>query len=157
MAQVGYGVVFYCSLQQAKEEMKMRIFSHLDDSELEAIFYSKNKDKIVWEEDGKEFLLDGKMYDVIRFKTINNDKIIYCISDRNETKLLEKYGKTIEENIFHGKKQKSVNFEQFIFCFYNENAEENLFVFSEKNIRFPLRNDFVLTGYEEAILQPPRN
>jgi predicted membrane metal-binding protein len=97
------------------------------------------------------------MYDVVRCKPDGNDKIIYCVSDKNETKLLEKYSKAMEENGFHGKKQKNFNFEQFIFCFNNGKPGAILSGFLSKNILFPKHNVSVLIGYKNTILQPPRN
>ena len=156
IVQVGYGVLFFCSIQQAKEDMKIRIFSSLKDSELDVISYTENQDKIVWEEEGKEFSLNGEMYDVVRCKSINNKKIIYCVSDKNETSLLKKYSKIIEENSPNGKKQKSVNFEQFIFYFDGVRQPEKPLYFTLKRAAFSSYNSTILIGFKNTVLQPPR-
>jgi len=44
---------------------------------------------LTWEEDGEEFFYKGSMYDVVLIEYMNGKATVYCISDREENKLLQ--------------------------------------------------------------------
>jgi len=55
----------------------------------ESISWEEHKQDIRWEEEGKEFSLYGKMYDVARIEQQKGRTIIYCIADSGEDELLD--------------------------------------------------------------------
>lgn len=87
VSQTGYFISYKCQQYIIRENVKDKIFSGSDDLPLSVFVEEKIQAKIIWEEKNKEFLLDGKMYDVLYVKTTNGKKIIYCYEDGVEEEL----------------------------------------------------------------------
>lgn len=49
--------------------------------------------------DGKEFFLNGKLYDVLKIKISGNERIFYCVFDAKETKI-DKLQKDLSNNLY---------------------------------------------------------
>lgn len=90
-SQIGYYFIMHYSQHVQKRVIQEEIYQQLKDEELEIISLTDNKQHINWEEEGKEFLLNGEMYDVVKTKTINGKLILYCINDKKEKSLIDKY------------------------------------------------------------------
>lgn len=77
-----------------KKEIKKQIVSGLSDHELKIFKFPANEKDfsshgIKWVEKN-EFIFEGKMYDVVRVKKINNEEWFYCFEDIKETALVER-------------------------------------------------------------------
>lgn len=89
---IGYMVVFKGLQYTVKKEIKRRIKRSVPESELFLIKITENdinnhKNGFRFIKAGKEFTLNGKMYDIV-YKNIINDTIYYkCINDFQEEKL----------------------------------------------------------------------
>ena len=84
----GYFVFFKAEQFALRREMKERIKSSLPESELQHFAFSKQETSdINWERKGKEFRLNGKMYDVVRTHATGDTIHFYCLQDDKETKL----------------------------------------------------------------------
>jgi hypothetical protein len=79
--------------QQVRHEMKTRLFAELPESDLVQIDLETFSDQIHWEEKGKEFMMGGEMYDVVKERSIGNRRIIFCINDKKEQELMKAYAK----------------------------------------------------------------
>lgn len=88
-SQFGYYVLYSYNLFVIKEQAKQEIIKALPD-ECFAFFESTNN-QIVWEEEEKEFSVEGKMYDVAKIVVINGTKKYCCLQDDNETGLQRMY------------------------------------------------------------------
>lgn len=55
---------------------------------LDVIDADINKNNIDWEDEGREFYLHGRLYDVAYTRTVNGRTFIYCLNDTKEEKLL---------------------------------------------------------------------
>lgn len=78
--------------------MKTRIRAGVPDESL-AVFEKKLIDPhVTWNKKGKEFILNGEMYDVVREKDINGKTFIYCIKDSEEKKLLNEFADTFHDD-----------------------------------------------------------
>ncbi len=75
--------------------MKERMIAGLPDSLLQVIDAGAVKSTIEWEENGKEFSLDGKMYDVVKMMVQSGRTYYYCINDEKEEQLLNTYSKLV--------------------------------------------------------------
>jgi hypothetical protein len=62
----------------------------LSDDAFEVIVAEDNAAAIKWEEAGKEFYLNGNMYDVAKIKMVNGKTHLYCFNDKNEAEILVK-------------------------------------------------------------------
>ena len=92
--------------------MKEYVLSHTAKNELIQIDVAANEKDIVWEDD-KEFTLGGKMYDVVSKEIVNGKQIAYCVDDKKETILIEKYNKEHKKN--KDSKTSNVQF-SIVFC-----------------------------------------
>jgi hypothetical protein len=90
----GYYVRFGIMQFSIHQEIKQTIRKNLKDSELTLIVVSdREKSDIRWIENGKEFSLNGEMYDVVRIKIQNGKTSYYCINDVKEEELITSYKK----------------------------------------------------------------
>ena len=53
--------------------------------------FSLHKDAIHWEIEGKEFTMNGKLYDIISSVQSDNNIIIKCIPDKKEDRIVSNY------------------------------------------------------------------
>jgi hypothetical protein len=136
-----------------KKAIKEIIVGQLKDKELEQISLSDNKHKIFWEEEGKEFSLNGEMFDVVKKKVVNGKTILLCINDKIEQALLDKYNSITKHNSSSDKKAK-IGLENSIqlFVYEYQNGEEQYFtsLFSNHSLF-----EFNLTKNVTAIFSPP--
>ncbi|WP_460560559.1 hypothetical protein [Ferruginibacter profundus] len=88
-SQIGYRFIYLIEQHQLKEQVEEQLLSVVNDDQLEKINVDDNLDKISWEEEGKEFYLNGQMYDVARKEMVNGKTILYCLNDKKEEQLLE--------------------------------------------------------------------
>lgn len=73
---------------EVKKEVKMKIFRHkFNQNELDQ-FSETDLKKAKWK-DEKEFSLKGDLYDVVKTKLKNGQKIYYCFHDKKETKIAD--------------------------------------------------------------------
>ena len=137
LTQVGYYFFYMQQQNKIKEEVKQKIFSNLSND----LFFivDANSKNIVWEELEKEFSIDGKMYDVVKTKIINNKKYFYCLNDTKEDNLLSEYAKQINsqtENSQHKKNGKlNLKFQTIAF--------ENITEFIAATYLINIKNEFL--------------
>lgn len=88
---LGYHFIFYVQLTSAKAEMQ-KILPHIKDNAHITEFHlsAEEAQNLNWDDDN-EFSYKGQMYDVIEKKIQNGALVIKCISDKNETALLDNY------------------------------------------------------------------
>ena len=103
--QLGY--YFYYSYQQyrIREEIKHQLLMNLPETELEVIVEEDQKGKLSWEEYNEEFHLNGEMYDVARIEIKDGKRLLHCINDKKEKKLLDHLAKVIRDNSDDARKQ----------------------------------------------------
>ena len=63
--------------------------------DLQVIILEEHIAAIRWEEEGREFYLDGKLYDVASIEKQNGKTMIHCVCDKDETELAKDVAKTI--------------------------------------------------------------
>ncbi len=98
-SQPGYYIISLVRQHLAKEAMKEQLLAGLPESSLKVFDAEANSKYITWEEDGKEFSLDGKMYDVAKIKIISGKKYLYCISDNKEDQVLQTRSDAVKSSI----------------------------------------------------------
>ncbi len=138
-----------------KEAIKEKIFKQLKDDELQIISYTENKEHIYWEEDGKEFLFNGEMYDVVKTTIVDNKTILYCINDKKEKALVEKYNSITKQNSSSDKKGKN-NIDNSINLFIHqiENSRNGYFIISLHD--FSYYNSLTVDCIVSKISPPPK-
>ena len=94
--------------REVRREFKEAVFSSLPDSTFEKFSETRINKNGYWEEEGKEFWLDGELFDVVRKKVEKGTVVYYCINDEKEEKIIEHQNKLTEKNTeTENKKQES--------------------------------------------------
>ena len=98
-SQGGYYLFNFIQQHLAKEAMEQQLLAEIPESSMQVFEMTANKDDIIWEEYGKEFLLKGKMYDVARIKTVEGKTYLYCISDNKEDQVLQNRSNAVRSGL----------------------------------------------------------
>ena len=88
-------MVYVVQQEINKENIAQQMARKLPEENLVKI---KNSNKIKWEEAGKEFYLDGLFYDIVFTKKINGETWFYCINDKMESQLYNKYNASLNDS-----------------------------------------------------------
>ena len=108
MSQVGYYFVYTIHQHIIKEEIERELLAHVPDSSLELVIEEDHSDKLEWEEKGKEFSLNGDMYDVARIEIKDGKTYLYCINDKKEKEILDNLVKAVNKNHDNKKERNNV-------------------------------------------------
>lgn len=85
---IGYIITFKVVQLQIKREVKRELKSKIKSSDLYAIRLSSTEyESLQWIEKEREFVLNGKMYDIVKTEYKNGVIILSCIDDKQEKKL----------------------------------------------------------------------
>ncbi len=114
-SHAGYYWVLQLTQLMLKENAEETFRNNYAGEKLVAVCYTDNSNDIFWEEEGKEFLFKGAMYDVVKISVVKGHKILYCINDVKEKQLIDKYNLLTKNNSGDNKKQKNNNFQQDYF------------------------------------------
>jgi len=98
ISQLGYYSYCIYQLFEAKEAAHEAILQQLPENLLTKITLDNNT-AIEWEEEGKEFKLNGEMYDVVRTTYQNGKTCLHCFGDKNEDKVLAKFQSVIKNTM----------------------------------------------------------
>ena len=152
---VGYYFVMLVSQYQLKEQMEEAIHNNLTEKEMEVICYTDNSKDIFWEEEGKEFSFKGEMYDVVKTALVKGKKLIYCVNDKKEKLLIEKYNTLTKNNSRNSKKQKNTT-PQFVTLFVYESKEINTCVYVSTTTRVDFYHSSLAKGVSQKSFPPPK-
>ena len=87
--------------------MKTQLFAQLPETSFKVII-AENHTNLQWQDDdGKEFVLNGEMYDVAKIKKKNGKTELYCLLDKKEKELLKNFAKAMKSESSNGKSGKS--------------------------------------------------
>ena len=93
--------------ESIKENMREKIVGKQQLQEVQIISFSDNKDNISWEDNSKEFVLNGEMYDLVKMVNENGKTLLYCLHDVKEKQVIEKYNSITKHNTSGNKKEGS--------------------------------------------------
>jgi hypothetical protein len=155
-SQVGYYFFYAIKQYQIKEAAKHQLLCTLPESSLQ-IFAADDKN-IVWEEDEKEFSIDGKMFDVAKIKIVNAKKYLYCISDEKETTLINNLALAVKSKT-DNKQQKdskhTIKFQTISFQDLEDIFERSLY--KKITIKFPIIEQKTTTAIVSVVSPPPKS
>lgn len=82
-----------------KKEMKKRIKAGLNKKDLHCFEFTESTyQSITWEKENKEFALRNSFYDVVKLEKLPNGNIkLYCIDDKQESKLFAKLDSEVQK------------------------------------------------------------
>ena len=112
--QAGYLIAFKIEQIEARKEIKRRIKNSVPQNELTIIrIGDHNRHEMQWVEDGREFMFNNSLFDVVRVETQGDELVYHCINDTQEKELFAE----LEE---HVSKQMDAN------GIDNEHAEKSM-------------------------------
>jgi len=152
-SQVGYYFIYTIHQYIIKEEMERELLAYIPDSSLEVFVAEEFGDKIVWEEENKEFSIEGVLYDVARIKKSDGKTFLYCINDKQEKQLLDGLAKAVNAN--HGNKQEKNNIKSLLVDLVCMNNEEQSTFLSIPSI-YSRFNVILVSSFEEINIPPPK-
>ena len=139
--------------ENIKEAQEQKVMHLVNPSELVTIRLSSVEKNIFWEENGKEFALNGMMYDVVKIENKNGETFIYCISDVKEKELVAHFNAAITKQNAADRKEK-VNIDNLIDLFISHsNGKTPLIGVSNNNSYSPYK--FCLQSADEKNYSPP--
>ena len=133
--------------------MEKEMLTRIPESSLEVIVAEELGDKILWQEDNKEFSIDGVLYDVARIKKSEGKIFLYCIKDKQEKQLLDDLAKAVNAN--HGNKQEKNTIKSLLADLVCINDEEQSTIFSVPST-YSLFNVTLVSSFEEINSPPPK-
>ena len=133
--------------------MERELLAYIPDSSLEVFVAEEFGDRIVWEEENKEFSIEGVLYDVARIKKIDGKTFLFCINDKQEKQLLDGLAKAVNAN--HGNKQEKNNIKSLLVDLVCMNDDEEPGIFSAPFIYSNFHADLV-SSFEEINIPPPK-
>lgn len=98
ISQVGFYVGFLIEQHKTKNLIKKQAISKIP---LNLLVRIEQNQSIEWEEEQKEFYLNGFLYDVVKCKMENGKTVFYCINDENEAQLLKTLSVIAESGNHH--------------------------------------------------------
>ena len=133
--------------------MERELLAYIPDSSLEVFVAEEFGDKIVWEEENKEFSIEGVLYDVARIKKSDGKTFLYCINDKQEKQLLDGLAKAVNAN--HGNKQENNTIKSLLIDLVCMNDDEGPGIFS---VPFTYSNFHanLVSSFEEINIPPPK-
>jgi hypothetical protein len=90
---VGHELAFIFAKHHAKEIMSANIASLQKSAIIEKIAPQKIS---TWEDEGKEFVINGKMYDVVGYD--KKEQVYLCINDSKESDIVQYYNQWMQSN-----------------------------------------------------------
>ena len=133
--------------------MERELLAYIPDSSLEVFVAEEFGDKIVWEEENKEFSIEGVLYDVARIKKSDGKTFLYCINDKQEKQLLDGLAKAVNAN--HGNKQEKNNIKSLLVDLVCMNDDEGPGIFSVP-FTYSCFHVNLVSSFEEINIPPPK-
>ena len=133
--------------------MERELLAYIPDSSLEVFVAEEFGDKIVWEEENKEFSIEGVLYDVARIKKSDGKTFLYCINDKQEKQLLDGLAKAVNTN--HGNKQEKNSIKSLLADLVCMNDDEPS-IFLSVPSTYSRFNVILVSSFEEINIPPPK-
>lgn len=113
----------YFQFEIRRRDCWQQFLSHKDHFEPEAVsqFCFGNMEEVHWEKKNREFILDGKFYDVLEIENADGNINVSCVADEDEDELLRSYenflkrhqqksGKKLKKVSYFVEKEEPINF-----------------------------------------------
>ncbi len=132
--------------------MEKELLKQIPESSLDVFIAEQYGNSIKWEEEDREFSLNGVLYDVAHIKKTGGQTFLYCINDKKEKQLLDNLVKAVNKN--HDNKR-GRNMKPVLpdLVFINSIESPTIFSVSPEYtfLNFPL-----VTSYKEISIPPPK-
>ena len=93
VSQYGHYCFYALEEMQLRREFNNRVVSNLPLSSLEKI---EESNRMTWKEDGKEFFLDGELFDIVKTEKVGAKTFYYVLNDKAEKELVTEFNKILK-------------------------------------------------------------
>lgn len=151
LLQIGAGGIFllWQSLHQYNmlhvQHHKNLVFLHVEKQDF-AILH--------WEKKGKEFIFEGKRYDVKNIAVEDGKYIIACVHDTKEEKIVRNLISQYSDNQATNKKTATLKYPFFEYIYSLQNIAT--FIFTPENKQIIAENVAAYWFYDKVISPPPQ-
>lgn len=157
MSQFGYYFIYSIQQKQIREEVKEQLIQHIPEYRLQQIAGTANKDNIKWEIPGKEFYLNGQLYDLAETRQVNGETIYYGLTDNKEEQLLKDLAKDIKSGTDNNTTKGGKNILKFHITDFIVTARDKITVSdigpAQRTLFF---DEATLSSFNEITAPPPR-
>ncbi len=99
----GFFVIFKVEQYSAKREMNAYINKNISLPEIEKVVISNavintGASGFRYLDDNKEFVFNGRLYDIAQSMNDGSNTVFYCINDKNEERLIAKFNEHLQRN-----------------------------------------------------------
>lgn len=156
--QLGYYFIYSYQQYRIKENVKAQLLANIPESSLQVIETDLNNPQISWQENEKEFSLDGELYDVVKIKKTGGKAFIYCLNDQKEKELIHGFSKAIRSQTDNNSGGKSGKYSlKFQISDFTVKQLDNIPVFnSYRKVHYCSFDATVLSSSKEVNAPPPR-
>jgi len=121
----GQFIVFKSIQYSVKKEIKRKIKNTVPADELHYISLSKSdaEKKLNWLEEDKEFIFNGRMYDVVKVVADADTLHFYCINDEQEEKLFAGLEELVQKEMNATKTEKKVSVKKAVTDYFHHEKE----------------------------------
>lgn len=152
----GYYAICLAIEWHLEEEMEESLLKNAPESLLEKIIYTGNEQHIHWEEEGREFLLNGQLYDVVKIKKENDKIVLLCINDKKEEDLVQQLSEVVGLHANAHQKSIKANFFKVPFDPVIIDTEELYFLPRQVESCFSRYSMSLLSPFNKILSPPPR-
>ncbi|MEY2924190.1 MAG: hypothetical protein RLZZ337_738 [Bacteroidota bacterium] len=153
----GFYIVSFYQLKNIRKEVKEKLKQNLSNEELTAITVRKGEaKKLTWTKDN-EFLLNGKMYDVVRIEKTKSDITYFCLQDEKEEALFEHLDGLVLNELEHKSKEKRTQIAYSLFNLFCNQATSLLTESTSSPFTFGLFIPSFISPPYLTIDSPPPN
>ena len=157
ISQIGYHLFYTITLHQAREDAQERILVSSPDSFYDKVCLEENSSTITWKEEGVEFCLNNKMYDVAKIKKENGKTILYCLNDKKEEDVVNEFLNSVKsatENTSNSKHQLVVKL-QIPDLIVTKNVIKNDFAVQDDKEKYFDIAPAIVSAYKKITTPPP--
>lgn len=150
---LGYFVVFKILQINIRHEVKEKIENSLGEDQFEIITIKTGEEnQIEWTREGREFLFNNKMYDVVKKKEKDNAIKYFCLNDKKEEELFANLDNFVRKNPQNDKNIKNILSNVVNNYFFEDvNLEKGMFVAEI----ISLRKTYFYKNLERKVQNPP--
>ena len=158
-SQAGYYCVYSFQQNEIKKQVKEQLKKLLPETSLQIIQAEENADAIIWQDDDKEFLLHGELYDVVKIKRVSGKTLLYCLNDKKEENLKHEFAKAIKSATDNNATNKSgkanYKFQLSEYYFYNNTEKLSAINFTSPS-KYLIFISSLSSSVKEVNAPPPR-
>jgi hypothetical protein len=145
----GYYLWFSALQLSAQKEIKTEIKKGIADKDLTLVISDNTSASTIhWIKPGKEFRMNGEMFDIVRIKKVDQKLYYYCLNDKVEKKIIAAFEKTKSSRKDTEKKLKRT----FTFTCYIPSVIQSKYLSTEVHFALTIAS---FTSYSTDIHSPP--